>query len=85
VKEKLRSGHRKLQIGEIALLDIYKLKDDTIKENNTEISHLKKNIQYLEEANKLLAQEKTVASNVHDKDTREFYHQIERFIGSRIF
>ena len=84
IKEKLKSEYSKIKIGEITLLDIHKKQDNSIKANIEEINILKKNIQYLEDSNKLLSQQKIEVSNNFEKDTREFYYQIERFIGNRI-
>ena len=85
VKEKLKSQYEEIKNDKSILTDRHKGKDDIIKENTTEIGILRKNIQYLEEANKLLTQDKIVASQSLELKTNEFYHQIERFIGSRIF
>ena len=84
IKERLKEGYGVVKATETALREANSERDNQIRENNYEISVLKKNTQLLEESNRLLTQEKIVGTKDFELKTQEFNHQIERFIGSRI-
>jgi len=84
MKDRLTSDYDNLQALECKMIDRAKELDGLIAGNHEEIKRLKKHIQYLEEANKLLSQEKVVNTMEAETKTKAFHAQLEKFVGSKI-